>query len=254
MERRRILLGGLLTLVGAAFSRSESAAAADDSRVTGCWIPQRNVSGLFARSSGAMLFGEGAGSLQQHSDIPGLDYALAQSLGKIAKTFAVHPAFAFYPDGRGQENARATPERLLENADGTVLFGLDLLRELLARPEHGDASVVAVCAHEFGHIVSYKNGDIAQLAPNQDQPFRAEQYADFMSGYFAGRRKLERPDFPAVVFATTCRSFGGGNHGTGEQRGEAVQEGFLTAFRDRADTDAGVAAALRFAMSRSLTY
>jgi hypothetical protein len=53
-----------------------------------------------------------------------------------------------------------------------------------------------------------------------------------------------------VVFATTCRSFGGGNHGTGEQRGEAVQAGFLTAYRDHSDTDAGVAAALRFAMSR----
>lgn len=250
MERRRVLLGGLLTLLGAAFSTSDRAAAADDSRFTGCWIPRKKVSGYFARSSGAMLFGDGTGSLQQRSNIPGLDYALAQSLGMIARAFDVHPAFAFYPDGRGQENARATPERLLENADGTVLFGLDLLQELLARPDHGDASVVAVCAHEFGHIVSYKNGDIEQLAPDPNQPFRAEQYADFMSGYFAGRRKLERPDFPAVVFATTCRSFGGGNHGTGEQRGEAVQEGFLTAYRDHSDIKAGAAAALRFAMSR----
>jgi hypothetical protein len=250
MERRRVLFGGLLTLVGAAFASSECVAAADDSSVTGCWIPRKKVSSYFARSSGATLFGEGTGSLQQHSNIPGLDFALAQSLGMIARTFGVHPAFAFYPDGLGQENARATPERLLQNADGTVLFGLDLLQELLARPDHGDASVVAVCAHEFGHIVSYKNGDIERLAPDPNQPFRAEQYADFMSGYFAGRRKLERPEFPAVVFATTCRSFGGGNHGTGEQRGEAVQEGFLTAYRDRLDRDDGVVAALRFAMSR----
>lgn len=250
MERRRVVLGGLLTLLGAAFASSEPAAASDDSSVSGCWIPQRMVSSYFARSSGATLFGEGADALQRRSNIPGLDYALAQSLGMIAKTFRVHPAFAFYRDGRGQENARATPERLLQNADGTVLFGLDLLQELLGRPNHGDASVVAVCAHEFGHIVSYKNGDIERLAPDPGQPFRAEQYADFMSGYFAGRRKLERHDFPAVVFATTCRSFGGGNHGTGEQRGEAVQGGFLAAYRDHLDTENGVAAALRFAMSR----
>lgn len=250
MERRRVVLGGLLTLLGAAFSSTEPVAASDDSSVTGCWIPRRMVSSYFGRSSGAMLFGGDAGDLQRRSNIPGLDHALAQSLGMIARTFGVHPAFAFYRDGQGQENARATPERLLQNADGTVLFGLDLLQELLSRPSHGDASVVAVCAHEFGHIVSYKNGDIERLAPDSAQPFRAEQYADFMSGYFAGRRKLERQDFPAVVFATTCRSFGGGNHGTGEQRGEAVQAGFLAAYRDHMDTDDGVGAALEFAMSR----
>lgn len=249
--RRQMLLGGLLTVAYVACRPAGCAERGGDADVTGCWIPEQKVDSFFKRSTGAMLFGADS-RFQRHSGLPGLDYALAQSLGMIATTFMVHPAFAFYHDGAGRENARATARPLLQNADGTVLFGLDLLRELLARPDHGDAAVVAVCAHEFGHIVSYKNGDILQLAPDPARPFRAEQYADFMSGYFAGYRKLRRPDFPAVVFATTCRSFGGGDHGTGIQRGEAVQAGFLAAYRQRLDPSDGIAAAMHFAMSRNL--
>jgi len=167
--------------------------------------------------------------------------------------FDVLPGFAYYNDA-GQPNARATSQPLLDRTDGTVLFGLSLLSSLLARPQHGDASVVAVCAHEFGHIVSYKNGLISRLAPNPMQPFRAEQYADYIAGFFAGKRKRERPSFPAVAFATTQRSFGGpvrGSHGTGVERGQAVEQGFLDAYTKNLTPAEGMRAGFDFAMSRN---
>ncbi|WP_433965180.1 hypothetical protein [Tunturiibacter gelidiferens] len=130
------------------------------------------------------------------------------------------------------------------------MLGLKLLKELLALPEHPDAAVVAVCAHEFAHIVSYSNGYISQLTPTpQSSPFRAEQFADYMAGYFAGRRKLDRPDFPAAVFATTTGMYGGYTHGNAKQRGDAVQEGFLCAYRRKLEPQAAIKRALQFALS-----
>jgi hypothetical protein len=250
-SRRRVLLAGALTLswtgcctrVGRTAERDES---------SGCWIPPEQTERYLSNSGRASLFESGQESLEPRSGNAPLDKALAQALAKIARLFGVLPAFAYYDD-EGSPNARATREARLDRADGTVLFGLALLNQLLSgnRP---DAAIVAVCAHEFGHIASYKNGMIAELAPNRNDPFRAEQFADFMAGYFAGRRKRENPDFPAVAFATTQRRFGGGDHGSGRQRGEAVQQGFLVAYQQRLDADAAKAAALTFALSRSNEY
>ena len=174
---------------------------------------------------------------------------MAQALGKLSRLFGVLPGFCYYDDGT-QGNALATGEQLLDRSDGTVMFGLSFLRELLSRPQHGDASIVAVCAHEYGHIVSYKYGQYEQLRTGGT--FRVEQFADYFAGYYAGNRKLERPDFPAVVFATTQRSFGGGgDHGTGEQRGEAVQAGFLAAYQQRLTPAQARDAGLAFCMGRS---
>jgi len=168
----------------------------------------------------------------------------------LSRTFEVLPGFAYYRDTDGM-NARATPAVMLDRTDGTVMFGLGLLEHLLARPSHGDAAVVAVCAHEFGHIIAYKLGLQQRLISN-GSPFRGEQFADFIAGYFAGLRKLERPDFPAVAFATTQRSFGGsvrGTHGTGVERAAAVEAGFAAAYRDRMDSSSGINVGYQYAMS-----
>ncbi|RXT57166.1 hypothetical protein B6S44_01615 [Bosea sp. Tri-44] len=189
--------------------------------------------------------------IEARSGNPELDRALAQTLGRLSQLFDVLPAFAYYQDG-SQPNALATPEPRLQRADGTVLFGLNMLQQLLTRPEHPDASVVAVCAHEFGHIVSYKTGLIDRLMQDNN-PFRAEQFADYMAGYYAGFKKLERNDFPAVAFATTQRSFGGvtrGTHGTSEERGSAVIEGFKSIYERKLSAPDAIDAAFQFSMSR----
>lgn len=189
--------------------------------------------------------------MEPRSGNAALDRALARSLANISRTFDVLPGFSYYDDS-GNANALATSEVLLGNTDGTVLFGLAMLRDMLARPRHGDASIVAICAHEFGHILSYKNGMIHELNPPGNGPFRGEQFADYMAGYFAGTRKLVSPSYPAVAFAVTQRDFGGGDHGTGDQRGNAVQRGFVDAFQRKLTIDQAAQEAFAYSMSQNL--
>ena len=56
----------------------------------------------------------------------------------------------------------------MARSDGTVLFGVRLLRKLMNdfANDNPDAAVAAVCAHEFGHIVQYQEG------PGGDRPGR----------------------------------------------------------------------------------
>jgi hypothetical protein len=159
------------------------------------------------------------------------DYALAQTLAKISTAFDVLPGFAYYDDYDGK-NAYATPTARLSRADGTVLFGQGMLTELRASPDHPEIAVTAVCAHEFGHILQYKNNLMDQLRNGQPTVKRVELQADFFAGYFAGIRKKERASFAAAVVAATQARFGDtafndqGHHGTNEERGAAVVEGF----------------------------
>ncbi|MHB1058832.1 MAG: M48 family metalloprotease [Rhodanobacter sp.] len=220
---------------------------------TGCWIPPNRVDEYFSLAGQVNLFETGSEHIEPRSGDPTLDKALAHALSKIARTFGVLPAFAYYDDGNSP-NAKATPEKLMDRADGTVLFGRNFLRQLVSGSNRPDAAIVAVCAHEFGHITSYKNSMIRSLAPVPDRPFHAEQFADFMAGYYAGQRRLEDPAFPSAVIATTQRHFGGGDHGNGKQRGEAVQQGFLAAYRDHMGPYDAKQAALNYALAQTLEY
>ena len=107
------------------------------------------------------------------------------------------------------------------------------------RPENPEISVVAVCAHEFGHIVQFKHGLDRELQEGQSTAKCVELQADFLAGFFAGRRKLLQPNYPAAVFATTQFSFGDdmvddpNHHGTPEQRGAAVVKGFELAYKQQ---------------------
>lgn len=244
LAERREVLGGLLTVLGGTCCSHQAMA-----QTSGCWVPQGQAQPYFNRVQGrTTMFNSGREQLEPRSGNRQLDRALAQALGKMSNLFGVLPGFCYYDDG-DSANALATSEQLLDRSDGTVMFGLSFLRELLSKPQHGDASVVAVCAHEYGHIVSYKYRQYDELK-RTGGTFRVEQFADYFAGYYAGNRKLERPDFPAVVFATTQQSFGGGSHGTGQQRGEAVQAGFLAAYQQRLTPVQARAAGLAFCMGR----
>ncbi len=250
-SRRELVLGGLLTFVWTGAGTCSCGAFVNSARDTGCHVPAAEAPAFFEKTTTAQMFQFGTEQIEPRSGNPALDRALAQTLGMLARTYEVLPAFAYYQDG-ASPNALATPRPLLERADGTVLFGLNMLQRLLGRPEHPDASVVAVCAHEFGHIVGYKTGLIQKLAPGNN-PFRAEQHADYLSGFFAGIRRRERPDYPSVIFAMTQRDFGGavrGSHGTGEERAAAVVEGFKAAYERRISASEGIQQGFQFAMSR----
>lgn len=248
-SRRHVVLGGLLTVMcGTCCTRDAFA----QNGGTGCWIPESQTSYFFGRATNVQTFTSGNERIEPRSGDPGLDRALARSLASISRLFDVLPGFTYYhEDEKRGPNALASPDMMLDRTDGTVMFGLKLLKKLLNRPARPDASIIAVCAHEFGHIVSFKNGMMRDFNPTQTQPFRGEQFADYMAGYFAGTRKLEHPDFPAVAFAVTQSEFGGVTHGTGEQRGNAVQQGFLDAFQNKLQAPEAIQAGYQYSMRQS---
>jgi predicted metalloprotease len=107
-----------------------------------------------------------------------------------------------------------------------------MLRHASESPE---VAVAAVCAHEFGHIVQYRHDLIDKVQAGQPTVKRTELQADYFAGYFAGRRKLERSTFPTSVVALTIHRLGDtefsnpGHHGTPQERGWAVTQGFEAA-------------------------
>jgi hypothetical protein len=123
-------------------------------------------------------------------------------------------------------------------SDGDVLFGRKLFRQIMSRREHPEVGIVSVCAHEFGHIAQYKYDIYHQLVSSDQRVKRLELHADFLSGYFAGLRKRDRPDFPAATFALTQFGYGDytdniQHHGTPEERGAAVVAGYKASYDEQ---------------------
>src|SRR5262249_46534616 len=165
------------------------------------------------------------------------DSALAQTLSRLTDLFGVLPGFCYYDDHDGP-NAYATGATKLARADGTVLYGKRRLRNDLAKRESPEVEVAATCAHEFVHIVQFKHKLIARLNYGRSDVKRSELHADFLAGYFAGARKLQKAGYPAAVYATNGyadgdSSNGRNHHGTPEERAAAVVRGFETAYRER---------------------
>jgi hypothetical protein len=166
------------------------------------------------------------------------DRALAETLQFLSDRFFVLPGFAFFNEP-GSANAYASPTRKLGRSDGDVLFGRKLFRMIMSRRERPEIGIVSVCAHEFGHIAQYKYDVYNRLVGSDRRVKRLELHADFLSGYFAGLRKLQRPDFPAATFALTQFGFGGAYtddidyHGTPDERGAAVVAGYRAGYHEK---------------------
>ncbi len=245
---RRVLIAGTAVIMFGGVCGCGKAHARDAEDDSGCWLPKGAGDDILKRASPPRVFSQGSEPMESRSGNPILDRALARGLATISKTFDVLPGFAYYREA-GRGNAKAMSDVLLDRTDGTVLFGLKMLEDLLGR-SYPDARILAVCAHEFGHILSYKNGMINELA--KTGVYRAEQFADYMAGYFSGTRRLINPKYPSVIFASTQSAFGGGDHGSGYKRGEAVQAGFLAAYQQKLGAVDAANAGFDFSMSRSL--
>ena len=237
--RRDVALGGLLTLVfGLGVPCMCLAQSVRRRRGYGCILSVEDAKQFMDDQTDARLYITGNEPMIPRSGDKDFDLALAITLAKISRTLEVLPGFAYYDDYDGM-NAYATSKVRLNNADGTVLFGQRLLRKLMRGRESPEVAVASVCAHEFGHILQFKHGLDHVVGTGQPTVKRIELQADFLAGYFAGIRKLERPSFPAAVFAMTQYNFGDnmvddpGHHGTPDERGAAISRGFEAAFREK---------------------
>ena len=234
-SRRETIAGGMLTLLF-----GPCCAHADDSRAPhtfGCCLASEDVDKVYPAGTDTRVFFTGNEPMIPRSGDRDFDYALAQTLAKISDAFGVLPGFAYYDDS-DHHNAYATDRTRLNRADGTVLMGINLQRQLRASRDNPDVAVVAVCAHEFGHIVQYRHRLIEKVNAGQPTVKRSELQADYFAGFYAGVRKKERPNYPAAVVAVTQGEFGDNNfknrthHGTETERANAVVRGFEAAFRE----------------------
>ncbi|MBV8753037.1 MAG: metalloprotease [Hyphomicrobiales bacterium] len=165
------------------------------------------------------------------------DRALANTLLFLSDRFFVLPGFAFFNEP-GSPNAFASGRQAMGRSDGDVLFGRKLFQKIMSSREHPEIAVVAICAHEFGHIAQYKYELYDRLVGPDGRVKRLELHADFLAGYFAGLRRRDRPEFPAAVFASTQFGFGDyledvEHHGTPEERGAAVVAGYKAGYEDK---------------------
>lgn len=228
---RRTLLGGALAL-----PLCPCHAAVQDE---GCVVEGRRADEILATIPRIYSFAGAEPELIATSGNHMLDKAFSRSLFTLSRDFGVLPGLGFH-DG---EAAYATNAVRMNLSDGTVAIGKRRMNRLLQRPQ-GDAYVVAITAHEFGHILQFKRGLHAKLEASVGKT-GVEHHADFLSGWFAGLRKLKNDKYPAAHFATIASESGGGSHGTGEERAAAVQAGFLAAARDKLSIDEAVEVGMR---------
>lgn len=233
LTRRETILGGALTLL------SCRCACADAERPhgEGCTLEPAQAEAFLATATEPQAFDHGNEPLISSTGDRDFDYALAQTLSRITDVYGVLPGFSFYDDYDGP-NAYATSVKRLQRADGTVLFGKRYFMRAMEVKESPEVGVIATCAHEFGHIVQYKHGLQKRLTQGRPDVKLAELNADFFAGYFAGARKLEKPDFPAAVFAVNRYERGEyhtskNHHGTPEERSAAIVRGFETSYKER---------------------
>lgn len=237
-----------------------------------CWICTRrhflagSISAIFATGSGetapaqefANLCALGNADLsglprRRWSDDDALDKALISELKEIRRTLHVRPAFQYILEDT--ENAGALPDPpIVVGTRGTVLIGLKLVKTLMEQKK--GAAVAGICAHECGHIFQFVSGHgfFAQLCTNGfhnvsiDCRRALELHADFIAGYYMGRRRDWAEDKlkefrEAIIMLAEMRGFRNGDqtsHGTLEQRVKAINKGYTTA-SDRLTFDQDVA-------------
>jgi hypothetical protein len=251
-SRRETIAGGMLTLLfGNCCAHAESSRAP---HTFGCCLAKQDVDRVYPAGTDTRVFFSGNEPMIPRSGDRDFDYALAQTLAKISDAFGVLPGFAYYDDS-GSLNAYATERTRLDRADGTVLMGINLQRQLRASRDNPDVAVVAVCAHEFGHIVQYRHRLIEKVNAGQPTVKRSELQADYFAGFYAGLRKKERPSYPAAVVAVTQGEFGGNNfsnhthHGTETERANAVVRGFEAAFREGKSLNQAIEESTNYALT-----
>ena len=225
LTRRTILLGGSLTVISGVICQCHAKEA-----VRGCAITITAAKSYLGADANG-----GPNSIVTQSGNREFDYAAAQTLSKLTDTFNVLPGFLYFKNN--SRNAYATPGRFTSAPDGTILFGRDLLFDILNEPEAPDAIFSGICAHEFAHILQFNKG--LNLNKGEPNSRKGELHADFLAGYFAGLRKREKPSFPAAVVAVAHGKFGDydfhdpQHHGTPKERSDAIVKGFQVAYDEK---------------------
>lgn len=224
---RRSLLGTGLAAIALPVAAARQAWAATG----GCSLCQRTAFG-----SNAVNFPERIATSSGDAET---DRFLGAALVRLASTFGVSPGFAFFNDG-DSPNAFASPDTLVGSGPGTVMMGMRLFGQMMARGD-GGVTVIGICAHEFGHIHQMFNGYRDKLLARSTTVRPLELHADFLCGYYMALRKAEHPNLDLGVLARELHNGGDmattnrQHHGTPQERLSALSAGFRFAAGGRPD-------------------
>ncbi|MER9651701.1 hypothetical protein [Mesorhizobium sp. M0199] len=163
-------------------------------------------------------------------------------IADLEALFDIEIAVGLYNDNPDVPQAAARPDpSILTQAggppgDGVIAIGRHLIEKL--KTENADASffsaaLTAICAHECGHILQFKYREtFDEFYKYVDYSTARELHADFICGYYGFHRQQRDDEYPAVLQAKTLYVRGDDelvavDHGTYEQRGNAVRAGYL---------------------------
>jgi hypothetical protein len=257
-SRRELLVNGISAAAGVTVLGCPPAAA---NSVGGCLISHSQFEAV--RDETYTSFGSARVSLFDRgkhirtTGDPTLDAALDASIKRLADLFGQVPAFGFYreedhPDIGGM-NAFATRERTdIAGTWGTIGFGTKLFQQEMSNYDREGSTIVAIIAHEFGHIWAMRKGVMDQINAGQSTVKRSELHADFLAGYFLGTRKRAAPDISLQAAGELFSRIGDTNltsrnhHGTPKERVAAAEEGFKVSYLRNRDANHAFEAGLEY--------
>lgn len=188
-----------------------------------------------------------------------LDRFLGPMLVGMAQMFGVGPGFGLYDDVEG-ENALAYRQTFLPSTRHTVVLGQRLLVRQTTNYQDGGLSVIAILAHEFGHILQYERVHEEALAQADGGVRLFELHADYLAGMYLGFRKRRDQRLPTWSSGRTFELLGDtafgdrDHHGTPEERVRAIEAGFRIGYDRQRLPRIGLresVGAIRTAFSRS---
>lgn len=207
----------------------------------GCCLHPLNA-GLTANFEGLVAASPGGVRVVRSTGDPTTDRFLGRGLLRIATKFDVGPGFGFYDDHRSP-NAFATPATVLPHSRGTVLMGMRLFSRNMTGDGDNGMTVIAICAHEFGHIYQLQSAYYDRLLRLDKTARPIELHADFLAGYFLAGRKERHPQLDLQTVGAMFYRFGDidfnspQHHGTPQERLAAITAGYRFGRRDAVDIE-----------------
>jgi hypothetical protein len=232
--RREVLLAAGMALSGQLLPRVARSQSYPVHDALGC-VLQRPLEELSSHLYGIASLRQG---LIATTGDPAMDRALGRALVRLSTIFGEQPGFGFIDDG-GAPNAYASPQTQVQGTWGTAMFGQTMFHDLLDPYTDQGMAVLAVCAHEFGHIAQFRAGVRDRLLRGQRTVKRMELHADLLSGYFLGYRKRIDGDISVWAAGHALYSIGDyafnnpNHHGTPDERVAAAEYGYKLAYDER---------------------
>ncbi len=210
-----------------------------------CLLPlNSNQAAQFSDVNGCVVPASAFGSLASHvtrfaspntlittTGNPAYDRAFGRALVRISQIFNERPGFGFIDDS-GAPNAYASSETKVPGTWGTVMFGQTMFQSVMDRSNDQGIAVMAIVAHEFGHIAQFRSGLMDHLLTGQSTVKRIELHADLLAGYFLGLRKQENPEISLWFAGRLLYEIGDfefnnrNHHGTPDERVAMAETGF----------------------------